>query len=247
MATRGRIRSSHSRSRSRSRQSQPQPQPQPLQPLNPSVEVLNSTAGRKVTVNARGTNITVLRENLNRMPYFSALFAGPWTNNHEDPYVDVAPDIFHMILNVVAYSLDLHTVTLPNNVDEASLIGALRMLGLTETPPNPPGENINNGISSFERDVLTRQQIQEAQQAYQSYTKCQICGQLFDMTANHAAACECHPAASVCFDRFGLLMCMSCGRRQMPSGPDYSVRCYTGRHVGVPSQSSNSAAAALAV
>ena len=137
----------HSRSRSRSRTARS------TAPATPRFQTW--------TLNARGTEIAVPLDTLQRIPYFQKRMKAGWLDSEASKtYVPIDAKHFHAILDIMEYAKQDNTPPeefIPSTISVAAVLGAASMLGLVDAQPEVeqpgariPGESLSRTFRTLQ-------------------------------------------------------------------------------------------------
>ena len=193
------------------------------------------------TVNARGTEISVPLDTLQRIPYFQKRLQGGWLDSEDSKaYVPIDAMHFHVILDIMEYARQDDTQPeefIPSTIPIAAVLGAASMLGLVEAQPEVEQTGPSNHGDSLSRTFRTLQlrgKMELSMRAVTDTRDCRMCGNPFVPSLNNPEACACHPVA--CLIKEGdTSRCTQCqlsvvvGRAWNLRDPSYF--CYKGPHL----------------
>ena len=217
----------HSRSRSRSRTARS------TVPAAPRFQTR--------TVNARGTEIAVPLDTLQRIPYFQKRSRGGWLDSEDSKaYVPIDAKHFHAILDIMEYAKQDNTPPeefIPSTISVAAVLGAASMLGLVDAQPEveQPGATISDELLSHAFRMLQENgKLHLSMRRVRDTLECRMCGNPFVPHLNNPAACACHPVACLILEgRY--LRCTQCALSG-EIGKTWNFResrmfCYKGPHL----------------
>ena len=192
-------------------------------------------------VNARGTEISVPLDTLQKIPYFQKRFQGGWLDSEDSKaYVPIDAMHFHVILDIMEYARqdDTHPEEfIPSTIAIAAVLGAASMLGLVEAQPEVEQTGPSNHGDSLSRTFSTLQlrgKMELSMRAVTDTRECLMCGNPFIPSLNNSEACACHPVACLVKDTI-YSRCTRC-HMSVHIGSAVQLRdqryfCYKGPHL----------------
>ena len=192
-------------------------------------------------VNARGTEISVPLDTLQKIPYFQKRFQGGWLDSEDSKaYLPIDAKHFHVILDIMEYARQDDTQPeefIPSTIPIAAVLGAASMLGLVEAQPEVEETRPSNQDESLLRTFSTLQlrgKMELSMRAVTDTRECLMCGNPFVPSLNNPEACACHPVACL-VKEYPYSRCTQChmsvhiGSARLLRDPNYF--CYKGPHL----------------
>ena len=202
-----------------------------------------TTSGTRTAIlNARGTELVVPLDALQRIPYFQARMKGGWFDSDAPKaYLNINPSHMHAILDILEYSRQGDAASLeafiPSGVPVVSILGAARMLGLVRATPEadaPDSGGFNDPVGGAFDTLPRLARMEMSMHSLANAQDCRMCGNPFVPELNTPLACACHPVDCLASQSIGVYTTFRCTRCTAVEVRNQQRFCYRGPHLPKP-------------